>query len=76
MRDDEEFWLDLVRKTGSNLAVDGFGHIEDLIHENRLDEHTLRRLHGALRSLSQQALTKASEMEAKRKRPWEFKDGY
>lgn len=73
MRDDEEFWLDLVRRTGSNLAVDGFGHIEDLISGDRLDETTLRRLHGALRSLAQQALSKAGEMEAKRKRPWEYK---
>ena len=73
MRDEEEFWLDFVRRTGSNLAVDGFGHIEDLIANDRLDETTLRRLHGALRSLSQRALAKAGEMEAKRKRPWEYR---
>jgi hypothetical protein len=74
MRDDEEFWLALVRLTGSNLAVEGFAHIEDLIVDNRLDEQTLHRLHGALRSLSQRSLEKARELEAKRKRPWEFKN--
>lgn len=73
MRDEEEFWMDLVRRTGSNLAVEGFAHIEDLIADDRLDETTLRRLHGALRSLSQRALSKAGEMEAKRKRPWEYR---
>jgi len=69
---EDEFWLDLVRLTGSNLAVDGYGHIEGLIDGDRLDERTLRRLHGALRSLSQKAAGKASLMEAKRLRPWEF----
>lgn len=73
MRDEEEFWLDFVRRTGSNLAVEGFGHIEDLIVNDRLDESTLRRLHSALLSLSQRALDKAGEMESRRKRPWEYR---
>lgn len=71
--DDDEFWLDLVRLTGSNMAVEGFAHIEELIDSDRLDEPTLRRLFAALRSLSQKASSRASLMEAKRKRPWEFK---
>lgn len=70
--DDQEFWLDFVRLTGSNMAVDGFAHIEALIDSDRLNERTLRRLHGALRSLSQKASSKASLLEAKRTRPWEF----
>lgn len=73
MHEDDEFWLGLVRRTGSNLAVEGFAHIEDLINSDRLDERTLRRLHGALRSLSQLAWTKASRLEVERKRPWEAK---
>ena len=73
MFNNEEFWLDLVRRTGSNLAVEGFSHIEDLIRDDRLDETTLRRLHGSLRSLAQRAADKADELEAKRKRPWEYK---
>jgi len=70
---EDEFWLDFVRRTGSNMAVEGFAHIEELIDGNRLDERTLRQLYSALRSLSQKALTKAGQIEASRKRPWEFK---
>lgn len=69
---DAEFWLNLMRLTGSNMAVEGFAHIEELIDSDRLDERTLRRLHGALRSLSQKASSKAAILEGKRKYPWEF----
>lgn len=72
MRDEEAFWLDLVRRSGSNMAVDGYAQIEDIIHSNRLDEASLRRLSVALRSLHQQALERANDLQARRKRPWEF----
>lgn len=73
MHEDDEFWLDLVRRTGSNMAVEGFAHIEELIDGDRLDEATLRRLHGALRSISQKAWTKAAMLERRRRYPWEHK---
>lgn len=71
--DDEEFWLSFIRRTNSNLAVEGFAHIEELIAGDRLDESTLNRLSGALRSLSQMARTKAALLEDMRKHPWEYR---
>jgi len=69
----DEFWLDTVRSLGSNSATDGFASIEHLIAVDKLDARELRRLASACRSLMDLARDKASLMEAKAKRPWEFK---
>lgn len=68
----DEFWLGAVRKCGSNSATVGFADLEDLIASGRLTVSELRSLHGALRSLSQQAWDAAALKEARAKRPWEF----
>lgn len=70
---DGDFWLNTVRRLGSNSAVDGFGSLEDLIMSGRLTESQLRSLASACRSLEGMARTQAGIAEAKRKRPWEFR---
>ena len=70
----DAFWLDAVRKCGSNGATDGFWSLEDLIKSNRLNPSQLRSLHSALRSLSHLAWDAAAEIEDRAKRPWKYKD--
>jgi len=71
---EDAFWLDAVRKCGSNGATDGFGSLEDLINSGRLNSAQLRSLHSALRSLSHLAWDAAAEIDNRAKRPWEFKE--
>lgn len=70
----DEFWLDAVRKCGSNGATDGFGTLEALIQSGRLNSSQLRSLHGALRSLSQLAWDAAALNDLRTKRPFEFRE--
>lgn len=70
----DEFWLDAVRKCGSNGATDGFATLEELIASDRLDEAELRSLFSALRSLSQKAWDTASLKRDKSLRPWDWRD--
>jgi hypothetical protein len=70
----DTFWLDAVRKCGSNGATDGFGSLEDLINSGRLTSSQLRSLHTALRSLSHLAWDTAAEVDNRAKRPWECKE--
>ena len=71
---DDGFWMDAVRKLGSNHAVDGFDALQALIRSYKLNEHQLRSLAVSLRSLEGEAKDRASVIEAKRKRPWEYPD--
>jgi len=68
----DDFWIDTVRSLGSNSATDGFASIENLVADGRLTASDLRKLSMACRSLMDSARDKASEMEARAKRPWEF----
>lgn len=70
---DGDFWLDAVRKCGSNSATAGFADLEELIASGKLSSRDLRSLHGALRSIAQRAWDGAAEQDARAKRPWEYK---
>lgn len=71
-QDADDFWLRAVASIGSNSATDAFSTLEVLVASGRIDEPGLRRLSSALRSLMDRANDRRSEMEARRKRPWEF----
>ena len=68
----DEFWLNTVRSLGSNSATDGFASIEELVVNGKLSARELRKLAMACRSLMDLSRDRASEMEAREKRPWEF----
>lgn len=68
----DEFWLNAVRSLGSNSATDGFASIEELVANGKLTARELRKLASACRSLMDLSRDRASEMEAREKRPWEF----
>lgn len=71
----DEFWLDVVRRHGqSNAATDAFATLEETIVNGNYTESQLRFLSTAFRSLAGKASDRASEVEARRRRPWEFKD--
>lgn len=70
----DDFWINQVRKLGSNHASDAFGALADLIGSGRLTERELRSLASACRSLEGAAKDAATLVEAKRRRPWEFQN--
>jgi hypothetical protein len=51
--DDDDYWTEAVRRTGSNSAVSGWQDLVDFVRSGRADERALSGLHAALRSLSQ-----------------------
>ena len=69
----DEFWMNAVRRSGSNSATAGFADLEDIIDGGQLTVRQLRAMGGALRSISQKAYDRASRIEAVAKRPWEQK---
>lgn len=68
----DDFWLNSVRSLGSNSASDGFASIEALVVDGKLSARELRKLATACRSLMDLSRDRASEMEARERRPWEF----
>jgi hypothetical protein len=69
--EEENYWLECVRSSGSNHLTGAFADIQEMIASPKLDERALRRLSFALRALHQDAQTKAERMKAQRLRPWE-----
>lgn len=59
--DNDGFWLERVRRTKSNSAVNGWLDLVDYIKSGRADTLTLSGLTVALRSLSQECQRQLSE---------------
>ncbi len=69
-RSDEDFWIEFVRRCGSNSATSGFADLENLVRTGDLDAKQLRMLGASLRSIASGATDRASEMEDRVKRPY------
>lgn len=59
--DRDDFWLECVRRSKSNSAVNGWGDLVDYIKSGQADAATLSGMHAALRSLSQECLDQLAE---------------
>lgn len=66
----DEFWIEFVRRCGSNSATSGYADIEAMIQSGRLDAKQLRLLSTSLRALSDLARDGAADQEDRIKRPW------
>ena len=65
--DDDGYWLECVRRSGSNSAVNGWSDLVEFVQSGRADDRTISGLHAAIRSLSQECQRQLSERrEAKR----------
>lgn len=51
--DDDGYWMDCVRRSKSNSAVNAWADIVEYVKSGQADERTLRGLRCALRDLSQ-----------------------
>jgi hypothetical protein len=51
--DEDGYWADCVRRSGHNLAVNGWLDLVEYVSSGRADDRTLSGLNAALRSLSQ-----------------------
>jgi hypothetical protein len=59
--DEDEYWLECVRRSGSNSVVSGWADIAAFLASGRADDRALAGLQASLRSLSQWAGTQLSE---------------
>jgi hypothetical protein len=67
---DNDFWIEFVRRCGSNSATDGFASLESLVRNGDLNAKQLRLLSASLRSIAGAASDRASEQEDRVKRPY------
>lgn len=59
--DADDFWLECVRRSKSNSAVNGWQDIVDFVKSGQADDRTLSGITAALRSLSQECGRQLSE---------------
>jgi hypothetical protein len=59
--DEDGYWLDCIRRSGSNSAVSGWQDIAEFLQSGRADDRTLSGMFCALRALSQEAQRQLSE---------------
>jgi hypothetical protein len=59
--DDDDYWLECIRRSGSNSCVAGWGDMKAFIQSGRADDRTLSGFYVALRALSQEAQRQLSE---------------
>lgn len=62
--DEEDFWGEVIRKTGSNSASEGWESLKRLIQSGDVSTSSLWGIHSALRSLSQECQNQISERRA------------
>lgn len=59
--DEDGYWLDCIRRSGSNSVTSGYQDIVDFVVSGRADNRTLSGMHSAFRALAQQCRTQLSE---------------
>lgn len=65
--DNDDFWLECVRRSKSNSAVNGWLDLVEFVKSGQADDRTLSGMTAAIRSLSQECGRQLSERrEAKR----------
>lgn len=52
--DDDNYWMECVRRSKSNSAVNGWQDLVDYVKSGKADDRTLSGLHIAIRALSQE----------------------
>lgn len=67
---DDEFWIEFVRRCGSNSATSGYADLEELVRNGNLTAKQLRLLGASLRSIASAATDRAAEIEDRIKRPY------
>lgn len=69
----DDFWIEFVRRCGSNSATAGYADLETLVREGDLDAKQLRLLSASLRSIAGAASDRAAEIEDRVKRPYLYR---
>jgi hypothetical protein len=65
--DDDNYWLDCIRRTKSNSAISAFIEFAEFVEQGEMDDRALSGIAVALRSLSQRCSDELSQRrEAKR----------
>lgn len=65
--DTDNFWLECVRRSRSNSAVNGWLDLVDYVKSGQADDGTLSGITAALRSLSQECGRQLSERREKQR---------
>lgn len=65
--DDDDYWMECIRRTKSNSAISAFADFAEFIESGQMDDRALSGIASALRGLSQHCSDELSQRrEAKR----------